>query len=72
MCAFKSPFPPADTVEFFRMYYGPTQRAFAALDEERQSALRKDLEQLWNEHNRATDNTTYGEGEYLEVSATKG
>jgi SAM-dependent methyltransferase len=72
MCAFKSPFPPADTVEFFRMYYGPTQRAFAALDDERQSALRKDLEQLWNEHNRATDNTTYGEGEYLEVNATKG
>jgi SAM-dependent methyltransferase len=72
MCAFKYPFPPADTVEFFRMYYGPTQRAFAALDEQGQSALRKDLEQLWNEHNRATDNTTFGEGEYLEVSAIRG
>jgi hypothetical protein len=53
------------------MYYGPTQRAFAALDENGQAALRKDLEQLWTEHNQATDNTTYGEGEYLEVVATK-
>jgi len=25
------PFPPAETVEFFREYYGPTQKAFAAL-----------------------------------------
>lgn len=71
MCPFEYSIPPAEVVESFRMYYGPTQRAFAALDEEGQAALRKDLEQLWTEHNQATDNTTYGEGEYLEVIATK-
>ena len=71
MCAFKLPFPPADTVEFFRMYYGPTQRAFGALDENAQAAARKDLEQLWSENNRATDGTTHVDGEYLEVLATR-
>jgi SAM-dependent methyltransferase len=72
MAAFKYPFSPAEVVEFFRMYYGPTQRAFGALDDHAQAALRTDLEQLWTEHNQATDNTTHVEGEYLEVVASKG
>jgi SAM-dependent methyltransferase len=72
MCAFKYPFSPAEVVEFFRLYYGPTQRAFGALDDNKQSALRADLEQLWTEHNQATDNTTHVDGEYLEVIASKG
>ena len=70
MCPFEYPFPPADVVESFRLYYGPTRRAFEALDDDGQAALRTDLEHLWTEHNQATDNTTYGEGEYLEVIAT--
>ncbi len=53
------------------MYYGPTQRAFDALDTDGQAALRSDLERLWTEHNQATENTTYVEGEYLEVTATR-
>ena len=68
---FKFPFPPADVVEHFRNYYGPTQKAFAALDENGQAALRKDLEKLWTDHNRATDGTTDVESEYLEVIATR-
>ena len=72
MCAFKYPFSPAEVVEFFRMYYGPTQRAFGAIDSPAQAALRADLEQLWSDHNQATDGTTHVEGEYLEVIATKG
>jgi SAM-dependent methyltransferase len=71
ICPFKYPFPPAEVVEFFRLYYGPTKRAFAALDTNGQAALRSDLERLWSEHNYATDGTTYGEGEYLEVVATR-
>lgn len=71
MATFKFPFPPADVVEFFRMYYGPTQRAFGALDENGQAALRKDLEQLWSDNNKATDGTTDVEAEYLEVLATR-
>jgi SAM-dependent methyltransferase len=70
-CGFKYPFSPAEVVEFFRLYYGPTQRAFGALDENGQAALRKDLEQLWTDNNQATDGTTYVEGEYLEVLATR-
>ena len=71
MCAFKFPFAPAEVVEFFRAYYGPTQRAFGALDENGQAALRKDLEQLWSENNKATDGTTHVDAEYLEVVATR-
>ena len=65
------PLTPPAAVEFFRTWYGPTQRAFAALDEAGQSALRRDLEQLWTEHNSATDGTTRIAAEYLEVSATR-
>lgn len=71
MCDFKYPFPPAEVVETFRRYYGPTQRAFAAIDDNAQARLRTDLEQLWSEHNQATDNTTQVDGEYLEVVATR-
>jgi ubiquinone/menaquinone biosynthesis C-methylase UbiE len=67
----KYPFPPSEVVEFFRAYFGPTQRAFESLDAGGQAALRSDLERLWSERNRATDNTTDVEGEYLEVVATR-
>jgi hypothetical protein len=63
---------PADVVEFFRAYYGPTNRAFAALDVAGQAALRNDLEQLWKRHNRTTDGTTRYDAEYLEVVAWRG
>jgi len=68
---FRYPFPPSDVVEFFRTYYGPTHKAFAALDTEKQSALRQDLEQLWINHNTATDGTTSIQAEYLEVVAIR-
>jgi hypothetical protein len=62
---------PAEVVEFFRVCFGPTQRAFAALDAEGQAALRRGLEQLWSENNQSTDNTTCVEAAYLEVVATR-
>jgi SAM-dependent methyltransferase len=71
MYPFRYPFSPADVVEFFRTYYGPSYKAFAALDAEKQSALRADLEQLWTEHNTASDGTTALESEYLEVVAIR-
>jgi SAM-dependent methyltransferase len=70
--SFRLPMPPEQTVDYFRDWYGPTLRAFAALDEGGQSALRRDLTRLWSEHNRATDGTTNVEAEYLEVVATRG
>ncbi len=63
---------PPEVVEFYRAWYGPTQRAFAALDDNGQAALRRDLERLWAEHNRATDGSTRVEAEYLEVVAVRG
>ena len=68
---FRYPFSPSEVVEFFRVYYGPTYKAFAALDAEKQSALRRDLEGLWTEHNTATDGTTLVLAEYLEVVAIR-
>jgi 2-polyprenyl-3-methyl-5-hydroxy-6-metoxy-1,4-benzoquinol methylase len=69
---FAYPFPPAEVVEHYRTYYGPINRAFEALDASGQAALRRDLEQLWTEHNRATDGTTRYDAEYLEVDAIRG
>jgi SAM-dependent methyltransferase len=68
---FSYPFAPAEVVEFYRSYYGPTNRAFAALDASAQTALRQDLEQLWTEHNSATDGGTSYQAEYLEVQAVR-
>lgn len=66
------PFPPAETVEFFRHYYGPTQRAFASLDAAAQAALRRDLVELQTAHNiAATPGTTEVAAEYLEVVAIR-
>ena len=68
---FQFPFSPVAVVEHFRNYYGPTQKAFGALDEAGQAALRADLEKLWTDNNRATDGTTEVESQYLEVMAVK-
>lgn len=66
------PFPPAETVEFFRQYYGPTLKAFASLDANAQAALRQDLVELQTTHNLApTSDTTEVAAEYLEVVATR-
>ena len=65
------PFPPGEVVEFFRQYYGPTNRAFESLDDAGQRALRADLEQLWTANNVAQDRTTHVESEFLEVTAER-
>jgi 2-polyprenyl-3-methyl-5-hydroxy-6-metoxy-1,4-benzoquinol methylase len=66
------PFPPAETVEFFRQYYGPTQKAFAALEPAGQAALRRGLVELQAAHNTArTPGTTEVAAEYLEVVAVR-
>jgi len=66
------PFPPAETVEFFRKYYGPTLRAFESLPAPGQAALRRDLVELQTRHNTAeTPGKTEVAAEYLEVVAKK-
>jgi ubiquinone/menaquinone biosynthesis C-methylase UbiE len=69
--SFAYPFAVPQVVEFFRQNYGPTQRAFAALDADGQAALRKDLEQVFSAHNRSPNGVTALEAEYLEVSAIR-
>jgi len=66
------PFGPAEVVEHFRKYYGPTNKAFGVPDENGQAALRRDLEELWTGNNRATDGTTESPSQYLEVIAVRG
>jgi SAM-dependent methyltransferase len=65
------PFPPDEVVEFYRINYGPMSRAFASLDLDAQEKLRSELVRLWSANNKATDNTTKVEAEYLEVIATR-
>ena len=64
---FSYPFPPSEVVEFFRLYYGPTNQAFSALDGEGRETLRHELEALWTSHNRAETECTTVLAEYLEV-----
>ncbi|HUL72191.1 MAG TPA: class I SAM-dependent methyltransferase [Vicinamibacterales bacterium] len=65
---FDYPFAPAGVVEFFRENYGPTTRAFAALDTAEQAALRADLVELWSAHNQAPESgRTVVDAEYLQV-----
>jgi SAM-dependent methyltransferase len=64
---FEYPFGPAEVVELFRKYYGPTHCAFASLANEDQRALRQQLETHWSAHNQAGPNATQVDAEYLEV-----
>ena len=68
---FAFPMPVPEAVEYFRAWYGPMLRAFAALDEAGQAALRREQEELWQKHNQAKDGTTSIAAEYLEVIATR-
>jgi len=69
--SFTYPFPPAEVVEFFRQFYGPTNRAFASLDEAASKSLREELEVLWSAHNRGGNELTVVSSEYLEVIAVR-
>jgi len=66
---FQYPFSPAEVVELFRQYYGPTKRGFDSLKETDQQKLRHELVELWASHNRASGNATQVDSEYLEVVA---
>jgi ubiquinone/menaquinone biosynthesis C-methylase UbiE len=68
---FDYPFPPAEVVELFRRYYGPTNRAFASLDESSARRLTEELETLWSAHNQGDGEITFVAAEYLEVIAAR-
>jgi ubiquinone/menaquinone biosynthesis C-methylase UbiE len=65
---------PAEVVAFWRSFYGPTQRAFQALEGNvaQQNELQRALEDLWAKNNKATtSNSVHVESEYLEVVAER-
>ena len=71
MVHFKYPFPPAQVVEFFRQYFGPTQVAYSRLDHAGKAAMSRELEKLWTDHHDGPDGHSHVQAEYLEVRATK-
>jgi ubiquinone/menaquinone biosynthesis C-methylase UbiE len=58
-------------LDVFRRYYGPTNRAFAALDTEKAAALEADILDLLEKSNWDRSRTLVIPGEYLEVVITR-
>lgn len=61
----------AHWIQIFRDFYGPTHKAFAALDPAGQDALAKDITALLNRCNTAGPASLVVPAEYLEVVITK-
>lgn len=61
----------AHWVQVFRDYYGPTHKAFAALDETARPALERDITALLEQLNTARGASLVVPAEYLEVVITK-
>ena len=62
---------PEHFLHVFKTFYGPILKAFAALDAQKQTALRSDLLALIAQMNKAADNGMVVPSEYLEVVITK-
>jgi ubiquinone/menaquinone biosynthesis C-methylase UbiE len=62
---------PAHFIDVFRTYYGPVQKALAALDEDKREALIADFTVLIARFNRGDDGTMVVPAEYLEVVITR-
>ncbi|MGE0628337.1 MAG: class I SAM-dependent methyltransferase [Hyphomicrobiaceae bacterium] len=62
---------PEHWLQVFRSYYGPTNRAFAALDPVGQAALQSDILGLLKTFNRCSNGSLLAPGEYLETVVTK-
>jgi ubiquinone/menaquinone biosynthesis C-methylase UbiE len=58
---------PRHWLDTFRTYYGPMNKAFAALEAGKQEALAEDVLGLAQRYNTATDGTMVVAGEYLEA-----
>ncbi|GID93455.1 class I SAM-dependent methyltransferase [Amorphoplanes digitatis] len=62
---------PENFADYFRANYGPTLKAFEALDDEQGRLLYADLVDLATRHNVATDGTAKIPSGYVEVLATR-
>lgn len=61
----------AHWIDVFRRFYGPTHKAFAALDDAKQAALAKDIGALLERLNIGGTTSLVVPGEYLEVVIVK-
>ncbi|MEM9381148.1 MAG: class I SAM-dependent methyltransferase [Planctomycetota bacterium] len=68
--AFRYPSPDS-FVEYFRSYYGPVERAFAALPKDGQAALEADILGLIARFDRGEGGAMHVPGDYLEVVITR-
>ena len=62
---------PAHFLEVFRTYYGPTHKAFLALDETAAASLAEDILRLIDTHNVAEDGSMVAPADYLEIVITR-
>ncbi len=62
---------PGHWLQVFRTYYGPTHRAFASLDPEKQAQLEADIFSLLEVNNRSGDATLVVPSAYVEAVITK-
>jgi ubiquinone/menaquinone biosynthesis C-methylase UbiE len=61
----------AHFIDVFRTYYGPTHKAFGALDAPGQASLEADMKALAEKHDRGEGHGLVVPAEYLEVVATR-
>lgn len=61
----------AHFIDTFRTFYGPMNRAYAALDEKGQAALTSDLEALVRENDRGGPTSLVVPADYIEVVAVR-
>ncbi|MFL5837729.1 MAG: class I SAM-dependent methyltransferase [Solirubrobacteraceae bacterium] len=63
---------PEHFVDFFEAYYGPTHKAFAALDDQGRAALRTDIVELVRSYDRLGDGAPVAiTAEYLQAVGTR-
>jgi ubiquinone/menaquinone biosynthesis C-methylase UbiE len=62
---------PAQVVQFFRTYFGPTKASFERLDPSQHAAYTADLERVFTNANEKRNGGTAHEAEYLEVHGRK-
>ena len=69
---FRVPGPPADLLDIFRLYYGPTMNAYAAAAQEgREAELHGELLGLFEAQNRSTAGDTEIPATFLKVTVAK-
>jgi ubiquinone/menaquinone biosynthesis C-methylase UbiE len=70
---FKAPYSPAEFVNVFKSYYGPTMNAFEAAEKNNKTIdLQRELEELFNKQNTSTaENTTNIPANFLMVTVSR-